>query len=487
MNKKNIYWGIFLIALATLTWEILLTRIFSATMFYHFVFVSISLAMMGFGCSGVIVFLFPRFFSEENCNNQLTIFSSLFSVTICLAIVVYLQIRPPELSKESFSSFMTLLKIFFFIFLPYFFSGLTVTLALKHYAKNVATLYCYDLVGAGLGCIFVIGMLFLVDGISLVLLTSFLAALSSVIFARAYSSKRLKTLSMALAITTCLAFVCNAYGYRFLKIKYVPGNQEDNIIFEEWNPLNRVTVTPFLIEGNNTLLINYDSTASANMYAFDGDKNKAKVLHDYIYSFYYQIRKNANVLIIGVGGGLDVLNAHITGQKTITGIEINPTIARLNRDIFREFNGNLFHQPGIRLLLDEGRSFVRHSEEKYDIIHIPSVDSYVASSSGAFMFNENTLYTVEAFKDYYRHLTNDGVLWISRWRFVEDYYLENFRVLTGVVRALEELGVKSILKNISLCWKSRSTAPWRQAILAPKADNLSLQKKSLFLKGNRAT
>jgi hypothetical protein len=64
--RNYIYWGVFFIALATLTWEILLTRIFSATMYYHFVFISISLAMLGFGCSGVSVFLFPRFFPEKN-------------------------------------------------------------------------------------------------------------------------------------------------------------------------------------------------------------------------------------------------------------------------------------------------------------------------------------------------------------------------------------------------------------------------------------
>ena len=183
MNRKSTYWGIFFIALSTLTWEILLTRIFSATMYYHFVFMSISLAMLGFGCSGVLVFLFPRFFSKERCADHLTLFSSFFSVTIILAILVYLRVDS-AIIQPSLSTFFVLFKIFFFIFLPYFFSGLTITLALKHYAKNVTTLYCYDLVGAGIGCVFVIGMLFIYDGISLVLLTSFLAALSSVIFAQ---------------------------------------------------------------------------------------------------------------------------------------------------------------------------------------------------------------------------------------------------------------------------------------------------------------
>ena len=93
MNRKNIYWGIFFIALSTLFWEILLTRIFSATMYYHFVFLSISLAMLGFGCSGVVVFLFPNYFAQERCNDQLTLYSSLFSVSIFAAILVFLQVN----------------------------------------------------------------------------------------------------------------------------------------------------------------------------------------------------------------------------------------------------------------------------------------------------------------------------------------------------------------------------------------------------------
>jgi len=432
---------------------------------------SISLAMLGFGCSGVIVFLFPQFFSREKCSNHLTLFSSLFSLTVFLAIFVYLQMN--SALTPSLSSFLVLLKIFFFIFLPYFFSGLTITLALKHYSKNVAILYCYDLVGAGLGCIFIIGMLFIYDGISLVVFTSCLAALSSLIFAQVSSTKLLKRISLILVFLTFLAFVFNVYMYRFLKIKYIQGKPQNEIIFEEWNPINRVTVIPGKDFDHKTLEICYDSTARATMHAFDGDKRKVNFLNDYIHSFYYQIRKNAEVLIIGVGGGQDVLSAYINGHKKITGIEINPTIAQLNKEIYRDFNGNLFSQSGIQLIVDEGRNFVRHTREKYDIIHLANVDSGVASSSGAFTFVENSLYTVEAFKDYYTRLKDDGVLWIARWRTRQkNYYLENFRVFTGIVKTLEALGIENPKSRIVII-EEPYRPHWRQAIF--------LMKKTPFL------
>ena len=204
------------------------------------------------------------------------------------------------------------------------------------------------------------------------------------------------------------------------------------------------------------------------MHFFDGDINKVSYLQNYIQSFYYQIRKNAEVLIIGVGGGQDVLGAYINGQSKITGIEINPTIATLNTVTYRSFNGGLFGKPEIQMVVDDGRNFVRHSQDKYDIIHLPNVDSGVASSSGAFTFVENSLYTVEAFKDYFRHLKDGGVLWISRWRYSNDS--ENFRVFTGSVRALEELGVHNLERNIVMI-AEKQRPEWCQALFLLKKDS----------------
>lgn len=471
MNKK-MYWGVFFIALATLIWEILLTRIFSATMYYHFVFMSISLAMLGFGCSGVMVFLLPRYFSKERCLSHLVIFSSLFSITIVLSAISYIQTKA-NFTTPSLASFLVLFKIFFFILLPYFFSGLTITLALKHFSKKVNVLYCYDLVGAGMGCVFVIGMLFIYDGISLVLLTAFLASCSSLFFAQNSPSRVLKNTCLALCLLMLCVFIYNAYIYRFLKIKYVQGEPQTNIIFEEWNPINRVTVVPRDFSGHEVLEIKYDSTATALMHKFDGDKTQVGFLKEFLASFYYQIRNNAKVLIIGVGGGQDVLNAYINNQKEITGIEINPSIALLNKETYRSFNGNLFSRPGVSLHVGEGRNFVRHSRELYDIIHLPNVDSGVASSSGAFTFVENTLYTVEAFKDYYRHLTSDGVLWVARWRHKQnEYFLEDFRVLSGAVKALEEFNIEHPENHIVMI-QERYKPSWRQVIF--------LMKKTPFL------
>ncbi len=274
----------------------------------------------------------------------------------------------------------------------------------------------------------------------------------------------------AAVVLLAAAFAVNAYGVRFLKVKYVAGQSESDIIFEKWNPINRVTVRPVapeIFSGEKVLQINYDATAVSSIHFFDGDLKRLEYLQRLPWSFYYRIRKEAEVLIIGVGGGHDVLTAYINGHRAITGVEINPTIVRLVKETYRHFNGDLFHQPGIRLVCNDGRNFIRHTDRQFDIIHLSNVDSFVASSSGSFTFVENSLYTVEAFKDYYRRLKDDGVLWMGRWNTIEGYFLETFRVLTGAVEALDELGVAEPEKHLVIL-EARTPVPWRPAVVLLK-------------------
>ena len=353
METKTVCRGIFLTAFATLLWQILITRIFSASMYYHFVFMSISLAMLGFACSGMCVYLFPNFFNREKSYSQLAISAALFSAAMIAAIFIYINVQ--FVPTQSLASFYNLLIIFIAIFLPYFFSGLTVTMIFKHHAQAITRIYCYDLIGAGLGCLAVVGLLFLYDGISLVFFTAFIASLASIVFATRSPSRDGKANRRRYGLHCTRAYLSEMHTYTdFLKSNILMATPETGIIFEEWNPINRVTVIPDKIMGHDALNIQYDATANAHMHAFDGTIEKMDYLKKCFPSFYFQLRKGADVLVIGTGGGQDVLNAYVNGNRNITAIEINPTIARLNREVYRDFNGNLFGQEGINLIVDDG-------------------------------------------------------------------------------------------------------------------------------------
>jgi len=151
----------------------------------------------------------------------------------------------------------------------------------------------------------------------------------------------------------------------------------------------------------------------------------------------YYVRSNPeSVLVIGAGGGSDVLAALRGGAKRIDAVEINPTTARIMLDEYRDVSNDLFHRPGVRLLTEEGRSFVRRSGQRYDLIVINAIDTYAALNAGAYMLSENYLYTVEAVKDYLEHLTDRGILVITRW----DHEAEAPRLFNVMLEALYELG-----------------------------------------------
>jgi spermidine synthase len=121
-------------------------------------------------------------------------------------------------------------------------------------------------------------------------------------------------------------------------------------------------------------------------------------------------------LVIGPGGGRDLASALIFGASRVDGVEINPIIANdVMRDRFKEFSGGVYTNPRVRIAVDDGRSFVRRTPERYDVIQASLVDTWAATAAGAYTLTENTLYTVEAFDDYLDHLTDGGMLTITRW------------------------------------------------------------------------
>ena len=123
-------------------------------------------------------------------------------------------------------------------------------------------------------------------------------------------------------------------------------------------------------------------------------------------------------LVIGPGGGRDLLTALVFGASHVDGVEVNPIIANdvmLNH--FRTFSGSIYQNPKITVAVDDGRSFIRRSDQRYDIIQASLVDTWAATAAGAYTLTENTLYTQEAFEDYYDHLTDRGMLTITRWVF----------------------------------------------------------------------
>jgi hypothetical protein len=209
-----------------------------------------------------------------------------------------------------------------------------------------------------------------------------------------------------------------------------------------WGLSPRCTAPP----SPEQLFITIDAAAITTITRFDGDLEPISFINCAPSSLAYQVRGKPleSALLIGPGGGIDVLAAYYNDVGRIVGAEINPLIINLvsSDALYRDYAGGLYTDyPRIQIELAEGRNFVARSKEKYDLIQFSQVDTWAAAASGAYSLSENFLYTTEAFLDYYDHLTDDGMLTVGRWYFEPPR--QAFRLVTIGTTALEQRGVAS--------------------------------------------
>ncbi|MCI0656072.1 MAG: hypothetical protein L0170_03260 [Acidobacteria bacterium] len=242
-----------------------------------------------------------------------------------------------------------------------------------------------------------------------------------------------------------------------IKVRFAQGVVEPPVLYEKWNSISRIKVSPqhgwesskifawglsktYAGPEIDQLRMDIDSTAAMPMIHFAGDLSAPEADHlKYdVSSMGFYLTKEPSSLIIGPGGGRDILTSLVFSARSVLGVELNPAILNAVNNIFGDYTGRLYKHPNVRFVLGEGRSFLKRSRDRYDIIQISLIDTWAALSRGALSISENTLYTQEAFDDYFAHLSDPGVLAFTRWW--EDTPVHLFRMLNMVTASLQELG-----------------------------------------------
>jgi hypothetical protein len=442
--------GVGLVTLSALMFEITVTRIFSVTLLYHFSTFVIGMALLGITASGVVASLLARSL-QTALDQSLALLGSLHAVVIAAVGALLLVIRIPGLNL--YAGLTPPLRLYLLIIavltaLPFFLSGLIVVLCLSLRTTQASTLYFADLAGAGVGAFLVPPVLDWVGAPAAILVIALLAALASVVFSLANVGRH--TIGSAMILVLLLALVGVHLRYGLLELRVVKGATEGPKIFEKWNAFSRVTVSP---GSDSVRTISIDAGAATGISTPEAIQREMADPDASMAQAVYRLRGNARVLIIGPGGGNDVASARYFGHHQVTGVEINPIIVSLVRERFKLFTGNLYGQEGVRIIHDDGRSFVRRSRERFDIIQLTMVDTWAATGAGWLALTENNLYTVEAFQDYLRHLSESGIVSVQRWFFPE-VPRETLRVVSLGAEALRRQGNREPARHI-IVWRTR--------------------------------
>lgn len=427
-----------LTTLAALLLELTLTRIFSVVFYYHFAFLAISVALFGLGAGGVFSYVVAQ--GGGSLYTRLGRLGIGASISI-IASLVFLLTRTGEPGN------ITLLLIYLFSALPFLFAGALVSLVISDTIERIERVYFFDLLGAAAGCLLLIPLLNVFGGPNTVIVVSVLFAATAGIWYGLDKNIGGRTAAVALALALTGLLICNI-KFNWLDIRSAKGMVLANEQFVKWNSFSRIAVSRE--GGTNLPNIVIDADAATGIAQFDFDKldqaGRIKLL-EHGPGLPYLLRPAAKTLIIGPGGGWDVSRALASGSKDITGVEINPIIATtVMREKFPNLSHNLYLRPEIRIHVEDGRSFVRRTPEKYQVIQATLVDTWASTAAGAFSLSENNLYTSDAFYDYLSHLSDDGVLAFTRWGF--DPPRESLRVISLAIEALSQLGETNPARHV---------------------------------------
>jgi spermidine synthase len=445
--KKTLLWAIAATSGALLMTELALTRIFSVTMFYHFAFLAISIALFGLSASGVFVYLSRRRLAARDTDELLctAALAHMLSTVLALACLV----RIPVSLTYSPDNVVRMVAIYLLAAAPFFTGGAVLSIAFSRLTARINALYASDLLGAALGCLALVPLMNLLGAPGVVLTAAALAGVAAVCFApmpwRRWAARAaLVVLGVPLAMQLA--------GMEPFEVVAIKGaERESRLVFSKWNSFSRVGVydyphqdwslSPnFKGKPGPSLFMDIDASASTPILRMqDGIAEAAYLRYELTAIGYHLVERPGgfDALVIGPGGGRDVLTALAFGARRVEGVEINPIIVRdVMLERFREYSGGLYARPEVAVHVEDGRSYVRRSPKRYDVIQASLVDTWAATAAGAYTLTENSLYTAEAFGEYLDHLTADGLLTMTRW-VVDGLRLVSLAQEAGARRGLD--------------------------------------------------
>ncbi len=459
------------ISASALAYEVLLMRLFSIIQWHHFAYMIISLALLGYGVSGVFLALnrdaLQRRFPAAITANML-LFS--FSVPACYALAQMIPFNPEEILWAPVQLFYLLL-LYLLLALPFFFAANVIGLSFYHYQTRVSSIYGADLLGAGAGSIGIILLLFLLFPEKILTVLTGLGIAAALIVSHysfraqpgetrfRFSAGIIIALAATFALTGWLRLNVSPYKGEIQMLR-IPGTK---VIDRYSSPLGLIDVVKSAItplrhapglslnattEPPEQLAVFTDADNMTAIDRYDGNPETLSYLDQTTSALPYHLRSLQNILILGAGTGSDILQAHYHAVPRIDAVELNPQVIDLVEKKYADFAGHIYQHPHVNLHIGEARGFVATSDERYDLINISLLDAFGASAAGLYALSESYLYTEQALQADLQHLSPGGYLSITRW--IKMPPRDTLKLLATVVNACKALKIKDPQQRIVL-------------------------------------
>lgn len=456
-----------LIAGSIIAYEITLVRLFSIAQWHHFAHMIISLALLGFSASGTAISLAQSWLIGnwgesdgvgQRFHKTYTICGLLYTISVvgCFVLHQYVPFNPLMLVWQP-SQALSIFALYLILSVPFFFGAACICLALLQFAGNVNRLYFFDLFGSGIGALGVIVTMYLIPPAHCLTLIAAIG-FCGVLVAN-WGSWRTQHRRLSASIAGCAAVFIGYLLFNPISIKISPYKglsstlnfPDAQILNERHSPLGVLHVVHSdlirMVPGLSLttqhpiqpqLGIFTDADAMTAITDFRNDLSKLGYLGDTTSALAYHLVESPRVLVLGAGGGGDVLTALYHGVTSVDAVELNPQVLELVGQEHADFAGHIYAPDSpypVKVHVAEARGFIRGAQQQYDLIQIALLDSVSASAAGTHALSESYLYTVESIIDLYQHLTPGGIISITRW--LKTPPRDMIRLFATTVEALE--------------------------------------------------
>jgi spermidine synthase len=458
-----------LVAAGVLAYEVLLARLFSIVQWYHFAYMVISIALLGYGASGTFLAL-VRDRLAAHAPAAFGVFAALFGITAvaCFALAERLPFNALELIWDP-NQLLYLGALYAILFVPFFCGAVCIGLALACFSEPVGRIYRADLLGAGIGSLGILGLLFLVMPSRALELIGALGLLAAALVSLAEAGARARLRALVYAAGALIVAFALPSAWTALQLSPYKGLSQAlrvpgvEVEVERSSPLGLLSAVrspeiPFrhapglslnnLIEPAEQIGVFTDGEGLNPITAFEGDLEPLAYLDFTTAALPYHLLDRPEVLVLGAGGGAHVLLALYHDAQHVDAVELNPQLIELVRGRYADFAGHLYQRPEVRVHIGEARGFVAARAARYDLIQVPLLDAFAAAAAGTVSLNASFVYTVEAFDMYLDHLEPGGYLAITRWLKLPPR--DSAKLFLTALRALERRGAADPARQLAL-------------------------------------
>ncbi len=435
MRTARVEVAVALACAVALALQVALVRVLTIAQWHHFAYLVISVAMLGFGVSGTVLALFRgRLAGRERAWAFVSAWGLTLSAPLCHGLSQQVPFETYQLTTQPVQ-LAWLLLLFVILSIPFFCASNVIALAFLAHPARIGRLYGVNMAGSGAGAAAAVLLMEAFPAHWLPYLLGAPACVAALLLAPRPLGRLFAVVAVVLALEPVLWLgITPPRMSEYKDLAYALQAPDAEVVAERHGPLAKLTaveseqirLTPGQIAGYpweelgpipRQIGLYFDGGGASPIGRFDGDLGAYRYLDYTTEALAYRLTDARRTLIIGAGGGVDVLGALAQGAEAVTAVDVNGDVFDLVRTdpTLRAHSGGVFDLPGVRTVTADGRAYLRSTRERYDLIQVSLLDSFAASAAGVYALNESYLYTVEAIREMLDRLEPGGAIAFTRW------------------------------------------------------------------------